>query len=96
MHLLTPTCTHVYSRIHLSIHSLTHLHLCTSTSSHLHPCAPTDIYTHLYQLAPTSSQLPLSALTNSPQLQEHGVPAASELQNCRQLLQRSELGQGQA
>lgn len=68
MHLLTPMCTHVHSRIHSSIRSLTHPHLCTSISSHLHPCAPTDICTHLYQPAPTSSQLPRSALTNSPQL----------------------------
>lgn len=96
MHLLTPMCTHVHSRIHSSIRSLTHLHLCTSISSHLHPCAPTDICTYLYQPAPTSSQLPRSTLTNSPQMQEHSVPAAFELQNCRQLLQRSELGQGQA
>lgn len=74
-----------------------HMHLLTPTCTHVltnslkYPFTHTSAPVYIHQLTTTPS-----APTNSPQLREHNAPAALELQNCRQLLQRSELGQGQA
>lgn len=85
--------THALSDSNMWTHAPanSHVHTHVLTNSLKYPFTHTSAPVYIHQLTTTPS-----APTNSPQLREHNAPAALELQNCRQLLQRSELGQGQA